>query len=69
MIEYASNDVIYLPQLYLIFCENNSFSKILNECERYLNYLKINLNIKNFNKINLEANRIIQGLLKYLIYI
>jgi len=64
MIEYASNDVIYLPQLYLIFCENNSFPKITNECEKYLDYLKINLNIKNFNKINLETNRVIQGILK-----
>ena len=64
MIEYASNDVIYLPQLYFIFCENNSFKKITSECEKYLNYLTINLNIKNFNKINLEADRVIQGLLK-----
>lgn len=64
MVEYASNDVIYLPQLYLIFLENNSFNKIIHECERYLDYLKINLNIKNFNKINLETNRVIQGLLK-----
>lgn len=64
MIEYASNDVIYLPQLYLIFCENTSFQRISSECEKYLEYLKINLNIKNFNKINLEENRVIQGLLK-----
>ena len=64
MIEYASNDVIYLQQLYLIFCENNSYCKIAGECEKYLDYLKINLNIKNFNKINLEANRVVQGLLK-----
>ena len=64
MIEYASNDVIYLPQLYYIFLENASFDKIRNQCEKYLSYLTINLNIKNFNKINLEANRVIQGLLK-----
>lgn len=64
MIEYASNDVIFLPQLYFIFCENNVYEKIKTECTKYLDYLKINLNIKNFNKINLEENRVIQGLLK-----
>lgn len=64
MIEYASNDVIYLPQLYYIFCENNAYEKIKSECTKYLDYLKINLNIKNFNKINLEENRVVQGLLK-----
>lgn len=64
MIEYASNDVIYLPQLYYIFLDNAAFPKIQKECEKYLEYLKINLNIKNFNKISLETDRVIQGLLK-----
>ena len=64
MIEYASNDVIYLPQLYYIFCQNNAFPRIQSECEKYLEYIKINLTIKNFNKINLETDRVIQGLLK-----
>jgi len=64
MIEYASNDVIYLPQLYYIFCENPAYSKIHSQCEKYLEYLEINLNIKNFNKINLESERIIKGLIK-----
>jgi ribonuclease D len=64
MIEYAANDVIYLPQLFYIFCENIPYGKIKNECEKYLEYLNINLNIKNFNKINLETDRVIQGLLK-----
>jgi len=64
MIEYAANDVIYLPQLYYIFCENAVNGKIKSECEKYLEYLKINLNIKNFNKINLETDRVIQGLIK-----
>jgi hypothetical protein len=64
MIEYAANDVIYLPQLYYIFSENAAYGKIKSECEKYLEYLRINLNIKNFNKINLETDRVIQGLLK-----
>ena len=64
MIEYAANDVVYLPQLYYIFCENAAYAKIKSECEKYLEYLKINLSIKNFNKINLETDRVIQGLLK-----
>jgi len=64
MIEYAANDVIFLPKLYCIFCKYAAFPKILVECEKYLEYLKINLNIKNFNKINLETDRVIQGLIK-----
>lgn len=69
---YAGNDVLFLPKLYDIFCvkcgnkslKNTNVTKILDECSRYLKYVNINLNIKNFNKMNLERGTEIQGLIK-----
>lgn len=69
---YAGNDVIYLPKIYEIIynrCEKRFFkhitmSKIFCECNKYLDYVKINLNIKNFNKMNISKGEIIQGLIK-----
>lgn len=75
MLEYTANDVLYLPTIYFIIkqnCENGiyknlTFDKILAECNKYLEYSKINLTIKNFNKISIESNKEVEGLIKYLI--
>ena len=73
MLEYASNDVLYLPKIYYLiqqYCEqgmyqNLTFYTIMNQCNKYLEYSKINLSIKNFNKINIEKGKELFGLLKY----
>lgn len=44
---------------------NTTMTDILNECEKYLNYVSINLKIKNFNRTNLQPKTIIQGIIKY----
>jgi ribonuclease D len=72
MKEYAANDVIYLPNLFNLFkenCEKKMFNDIelkgiTKECEKYLNYSKINLNIKNFTKVSIEKDKKIEGLIK-----
>ena len=72
MIAYAANDVLYLPKLYNIFsknCEENknsnlSIRSISSLCEKYLDYCNINLSIKNYNKVSIEAGKIVEGLLK-----
>ena len=69
---YAGNDVIYLPRIYDMFCarcekklvKNLTIQNIFDECNKYLSYVKINLNIKNFNKTNIQRNSILQGLIK-----
>jgi ribonuclease D len=69
---YAANDVIHLVNLYNLFKENCekklfnelTFDRILQECERYLKYTKINLNIKNFNKVSIEKDKKVEGFLK-----
>ena len=43
---------------------NLSIENIFNECKKYLSYVKINLNIKNFNKTNIQQHTILQGLIK-----
>ena len=72
MKEYAARDVIYLPVIYKNFkdnCEKNIYNSlniedIQNECVRYLRYTKINLNIRNYNKINIEKDKRVEGLIK-----
>ena len=58
---YAGCDVFYLPKLYDLFCKKIETKKvqhitiqdIFNECQKYLNYLSMNKNIKNYNKMNI----------------
>ena len=45
-------------------CSNLNIDNIFNECKKYLSYVKINLNIKNFNKTNIQQHTILQGLIK-----
>ena len=69
---YAGCDVYYLPKLYDLFCQkieakivkNISIQDIFNECQKYLKYLNINKNIKNYNKMNLTEGTEIKGLIK-----
>lgn len=68
MIEYAANDVKYLPQLYEIFIEKfkekeKMIDDVFKECQKYLIYPKLNLNVKNFNRNTLK-NQTITGLFK-----
>ena len=69
---YAGCDVYYLPKLYDLFCQkiemkivkNVSIQDIFMECQKYMNYLTINKNIKNYNKMNLTEGTKIKGLIK-----
>lgn len=69
---YAGCDVLYLPKIYELIvqkCENNKFKNItlksiFKECEKYLEYLKMNKNIKNYNKMNLTKGTKLNGLIK-----
>ena len=69
---YAGCDVYYLPKLYDLFCQkieskivkNISIRDIFKECEKYMNYLTMNKNIKNYNKMNLTEGTEIKGLIK-----
>ena len=71
---YAGCDVIYLPKIYNILCkkcEENSLNnkeikieKIFKECEKYIKYVNINKNIKNYNKMNLPVGSKLKGLIK-----
>ena len=78
---YAGSDVYYLPKLYDLFCQkidakivrNISLQDIFKECQKYLNYLTINTDIKNYTKMNLTEGTKINGLIKnfqnYCVYI
>ena len=78
---YAGSDVYYLPKLYDLFCQkidakivrNISLQDIFKECQKYLNYLTINTDIKNYTKMNLIEGTKINGLIKnfqnYCVYI
>ena len=69
---YAGCDVAYLPRMYDFICQkcekkiikNITIKSIFKECEKYLEYLKINTNIKNYNKMNLTKGTKIKGLIK-----
>lgn len=72
MLEYTALDVLFLPKIYDLIKENCqgstykslTFDKIFFECQKYLEYCKINLSIKNFNKISIEKDKIVEGLIK-----
>ena len=72
LIYYAGCDVLYLPKIYDLIvqkCENKMFknltlNSIFKECEKYLKYLKMNKNIKNYNKMNLTKGTKLKGLIK-----
>ena len=72
MIEYATNDALFLPIIYqiildnMIFYTNLSMYAIFKECEKILSSSRINLLVKNFNKHNLKKGQEIEGMLKYL---
>ena len=69
---YAGCDVLYLPKIYDLIvqkCEKKILRKvtiqqIFKECEKYLQYLTMNKNIKNYNKMNLTKGTKIKGLIK-----
>ena len=69
---YAGCDVFYLPKIYDLIVQKYekkilkkiNLSNIFNECEKYLQYLNINKNIKNYNKMNLTKGTKIKGLIK-----
>ena len=69
---YAGCDVAYLPKMYDLICQKCekkivkkiTIENIFKECEKYLQYLKININIKNYNKMNLSKGTKIKGLIK-----
>ena len=69
---YAGSDVYYLPKLYDLFCQkieakivrNINIQDIFKECRKYLNYLNINKNIKNYTKMNITEGTKITGLIK-----
>ena len=72
LIHYAGNDVKYLPKVYDAICikcekkiyKNVTVEKILEECKRYLKYLDINKDIKNFSRTNLKKGTKLLGLIK-----
>ena len=69
---YAGNDVIYLPKIFYLIkekCERHqmrylTMERIFEECSNYVSYVKMNLSIKNFHKMNLAKGSTIQGLIK-----
>lgn len=72
LIYYAGCDVKYLPNVYDEICvkcskkiyKNVTIEKILDECKRYLKYLDINKDIKNFSRTNLKKGMKLLGLIK-----
>ena len=69
---YAGCDVYYLPKIYELICQkiekkivkSITIMDIFNECKKYLKYLSINSNIKNYNRMNLSKGTKIKGLIK-----
>jgi ribosomal protein S1 len=72
LIYYAGCDVLYLPKIYDLIVQkyenkmfkNLTLNSIFKECEKYLKYLKMNKNIKNYNKMNLTKGTKLKGLIK-----
>ena len=72
LIYYAGCDVKYLPKVYEKICikygekiyKNVTVEKIMDECKKYLKYLGINKQVKNFNRINLKKGTKLLGLIK-----
>jgi hypothetical protein len=71
LIYYAGCDVKYLPKVYDIICkkcENGTYKNIkiqniFEECNKYLKYLEINKDVKNYNRA-LTKGKKISGLIK-----
>ncbi len=72
LIYYAGCDVKYLPKIYDIICKkcekkiysDITIENIFNECNKYLKYLDINKDIKNFTRTDLKKDKKISGLIK-----
>ena len=72
LIYYAGCDVKYLPKVYDSICvkcskriyKNVTIEKILDECKKYLKYLDINKDIKNYSRTNLKKGMKLLGLIK-----
>lgn len=69
---YAGCDVLYLPKIYDLIVQKFeqkilkkiTLNDIFKECKKYLQYLNMNKNIKNYNKMNLTKGTKIKGLIK-----
>ena len=72
LIHYAGSDVKYLPKVYDAICvkcskriyKNVTIEIIFEECKKYLKYLDINKDIKNFGRTNLKKGTKLLGLIK-----
>ena len=72
LIYYAGCDVKYLPKVYEIICKkcdkgiynNIKTNNIFEECNKYLKYLEINKEVKNFNRTDLSKGKKLSGLIK-----
>ena len=72
LIHYAGSDVKYLPKVYDTIClkcqkkdyKNVTVEKIIEECKKYIKYLDINKDIRNFNRSNLKKGTKLLGLIK-----
>ena len=72
LIYYAGCDVKYLPKVYDIICKkcekgiykNIKIENIFDECKKYLKYLELNKEVKNFNRNDLTKGKKLSGLIK-----
>ena len=72
LIYYAGCDVKYLHKVYDIICKkcekginnNIKIENIFEECNKYLKYLEINKEFKNFNRADLNKGKRLSGLIK-----
>jgi len=72
LIYYAGCDVKYLPKVYDIICKKCDkgvyhkikIENIFDECKKYLKYLEINKEVKNFNRADLTKGKKLSGLIK-----
>ena len=72
LIRYAGSDVKYLPKVYDIICKkcdkgvynNIKIENIFEECNKYLKYLDINKEVKNYNRAELTKGKKLSGLIK-----
>ena len=72
LIYYAGCDVKYLPKVYDIICKkcekgiykNIKIENIFEECNKYLKYLDLNKEVKNFNRTDLTKGKKLSGLIK-----
>ena len=72
LIYYAGCDVKYLPKVYDIICKKCdkkiykaiTIENIFSECNKYLKYIEINKEIKNFTRTDLKKGKKLSGLIK-----